>query len=155
MPAKQKQTAEDIATDFLRKTGDAVMSNDFDAFRACFRLPHIADTFEGQNVIETEEELRAVFNNIRARFMEMGVTDFVRHVIAAEFQKDDLIVVTHETRLMHNNHLLQDPYPNYGSIALIDGEWKIVDAMYATNIPQLIDAFRARVNAKKDPALDS
>lgn len=151
MSEARKKKAEEIAAEFLRRTGAAIMSNDFAVFRDCFNLPHVAETFEATNVIETEEDLRFVFSRVRGRFLEMGVTDLVRNVVAADFQSDDLIEVAYETRLMHKRHLLQDPYPSYGQIALIDDAWKITDAKYATNVPRLISAFRSR---GKDDAND-
>ncbi len=123
--------AKKIAEAVLQGTGESLFKGDFAEYVNYFSLPQTIETFKGVRRISTEEDLRAVFDALRASLEKMGVTDYERRCIASEFIAPDLISTSHETRLMRGNELLHDPYPVHGRIKRIDGQWKIVDGSYA------------------------
>ena len=132
--------AKKIATSVLECSGSAMMRNDFSAFLGCFHIPHQIETFDGETVIRHEHELEAKFIKMRENLMKLGVTDYVRHVVAAEFQDENTISTTHETRPMSGRLLVTDPYPTYSTLQKIDGAWKVTDSKYATTTPELLCA---------------
>lgn len=132
----EKACVEDarmIARAMLDKTGEATMSQDFETYAECFKIPQTMETYAGKITIATLADLRDVFNAVVRQFDAMDVTHFERVILAAEFKGPDMVVVAHETRLMRGNYLLREPYPAYGTCEKIDGRWMITDSMYAIN----------------------
>lgn len=129
--ASKDDEARQIAEEFLHRTSTHLFANNFDAYADLFELPHTIETFNGVREISTKEDLRAIFDNMRAHFEKLGVTDYVRRCIVAEFLAPDLISTSHETRVMRGTELLYTPYPVHGQLKKIDGEWKIMGGSYA------------------------
>ncbi len=125
------ETAQQIAQTMLAVTGNATMSKDFDTYARCFHLPQTMETYSGRVDINTVKDLREIFDSVCKQFDAMGVTDFVRRCLEAQFRDPATIVVAHETRLMRDNYLLREPYPSYGTLKYIDDRWQITDSMYA------------------------
>lgn len=147
MTKADQSAAEELVRQFLAKTGKSVLTGDFATYAECFHLPQNFETFDGPRLLETTQDLNAVFLSVQKWLLNMGATQFARDVLAAEFRGDDLVITAYETRIMRGNELLADPYPNYGSIARVDGTWKIVDGIYATNIPDLLNSLKSKLNA--------
>ncbi len=129
--------AATIASDLLERSGNALMSGDFQAFADCFNLPQQFETYQGPQCAETLDDLRRVFDQVRAHFACTGVTDMARTVVHAEFKGQDIVEAVHESRLLSRNTLLRGPYPVFSTIKRTDGVWKVDGASYAiTNDPQ-------------------
>lgn len=124
-------SAKEIAEDLLERTGKCLSTGDFDGFAECFLLPHTIETFEGRRRIETESELRQLFDRSRDYFSQNGVTELYRHCLEAQYKDDDTIEATHETRVIARGVLIQPPYPVFSIVRRIDGDWKIGDGMFA------------------------
>jgi len=146
MTEADHSAAEALAHAFLDKTGTSILNGDFQTYASCFHLPQRVETFDGLKLLETENDLKSVYESVHNWLLKMGATDFSRHILAAEFRGEDVLGVAYETRIMRDTELLADPYPNYGRIARIDGTWKIVDGMYATNIADLLDTLKTRLH---------
>jgi hypothetical protein len=129
--AQDRPEPRALAEQFLRRTGAALDSGDFDAFAACFALPQQMDTFAGRRLLETRDDLSAVFDAVRAHFARSGVTDLVRRCVHAAWIGPDEIEGMHETRLLAGTQLLQAPFPVLTRMRRIDGVWKIVASGYA------------------------
>ena len=123
--------AVEIAEELLRRTGDALISGDFQSFGKCFLLPHRFDTLDGQRVAETTRDLTRIFDDVRAHFLSSGVTQLVRTCVSCQFSGPDKIYSMHESRLFRRMHLLQQPYPVLSLLRCVDGEWKIAWSSYA------------------------
>ena len=145
------QAARTVAEGLLARTRDALMAGDADAFCACFALPHRIELFDSTNLIETPEDLKAVFFAMRGFLLRHGITEMVRHCIEAEFVDEDTISSTHMSRLLRGHELMQPPYPVYSIVKRIEGAWLIAHGKYAVaNSPDLDRALGARSGGRDD-----
>ena len=145
--AKDPQAARTVAEDLLARTGQALVSGDFDAFAACFLLPNEIELFDGTNRVETIEDQRAIFDSVRAFHARQGVTQMVRRCVEADFLDADTIATTHVASLLRGNELLQPTYPVYSIVRRVDGVWKIAHGKYAiANSPELDRALAAKAD---------
>lgn len=135
------EKALEIATGMLARTSRAVMDGDFDTLVACFDFPNRIESESGVRVVATPDELKAVFNALTDVLTRRGVTHYERRCVAAEFRGPYEIATTHETRLMNENQMLTTPYPTFGTLGLVKGEWKITTSQYAVaNLPEIDEA---------------
>jgi len=117
-------SARAITTELLNRSGRAFVNGDFDAFLSCISLPYRLETFDGKRLVETEDQLRDVFEAVRMHHRKTSVTEMNRHVVEALFRDQDTILATFETRLLHKNILTQAPYPVFAVIVRENGAWK-------------------------------
>ncbi len=125
------EDVKDICEDMLARTGAAIMSGDFHSFLSCFHLPQKMETFSGYRMIETADDLRAVFDGVRKYMRDKGITRMVRRNINANFQDADTIVAMHETRMLRGTFLAQPTYPSFSVLRRMNGVWKLTDTIYA------------------------
>ncbi len=126
-----RKTAREIAEDLLARTGQGLITGDFKLFGDCFALPKEMETFEGRRVIRTQAEMESVFNDVRAYYAKIGMTHMERHVVDAEFRNPTSIVSTHQSRLVADYELVQQPFDVLSVIELIEGAWRIRHSQYA------------------------
>lgn len=126
-----QKTAREIAEDLLARTGQGLITGDFKLFGECFALPKEMETFEGRRVIRTQAEMESVFNDVRAYYAKIGMTHMERHVVDAEFRNPTSIVSTHQSRLVAEYELVQQPFDVLSVIELIEGAWRIRHSQYA------------------------
>ncbi|MEM1374254.1 MAG: hypothetical protein AAGF78_07725 [Pseudomonadota bacterium] len=119
-----------IAEQVLDLTGSALLARDFDAFRACFSVPTMVETFEGRRTLGTEEDLRTAFDGVCAHYHGLAMTDLVRRVIAAEFDGAEAIRTTHECRVLSGQNLAQAPYAVYSRLERDGRAWRIKESIY-------------------------
>lgn len=116
--------ARDITTEFLDRSGLAFVNGDFEAFRECIALPYELETFQGKRTVDSEDELKSVFDAILMHHRKTGVTQMARNVLEAVHRDENTILATFETRLLNGTILTQAPYPVF-AIIIHDGEsWK-------------------------------
>lgn len=131
----ENDAAMALASEFLKRTGDAIDSGDFDAFADCFALPHELGASDGTRMIETREELKTLFDGVRARVRSEGITMMSRHCVAATFRTPDLLVTTHETRLLAGHVLVEEPYVSLSTARRgADGVWRIEASAYVVGV---------------------
>lgn len=131
-PVSQPETtARDIAEDLLDRSGRGLTQGDFKLFECCFTLPKEMETFGGRRVIRTREEMKAVFNDVRAYYRKIGMTRVDRHVVDAEFRNPTCIVSTHQSRVYAGDELIQQPFDVLSVIELLEGAWRIRHSEYA------------------------
>lgn len=129
--SEPQKTAREIAEDLLARTGQGLITGNFKVFGDCFASPTEMETFEGRRVIRSEAELKSSFNDVRAYFSKVGVTEIDRRIVDAEFRNPTSIVSTHQSRLVAVNELVQQPFDVLSVIGLIDGVWRIRHSQYA------------------------
>lgn len=140
--------AKAISQEVLDITGAALLSGDFDAFAACFSLPHEIETFEGTMTIKTMAELHERFDKVRGYFKANAVTDIVRHVMEADFVDAETIQHSHQTRVLSGPILVQAPYPSLSIMSQIDGRWRVTSSQYAiADAPDLNTALCGESNS--------
>ena len=129
--SEPQRSAREIAEDLLARTGHGLITGDFETFCECFSMPNEMETFEGRRVIETASELETVFGDVRAYYDKIGMTQMERHIVDAEFRNPTSIVSTHQSRLVAESELVQQPFDVLSVIKLIDGAWRIRHSQYA------------------------
>lgn len=107
------------------------MTGDMSAFADCVAFPFELVTASGRRVLEAPEDLTSILSAMHNHLQQMGVTILARHCVAAEYRTPDEIVATHETRLISNGLLIEDPFPTLSVlIRTPDGAWKIRSSSY-------------------------
>ena len=148
--AKDPQAARMVAEGLLARTRDALMAGDAEDFCDCFLLPHRIELFDSSNVVETRDDLQAIFFAMRDYLLRHGITEMIRQCVDAEFTDDDTISTTHISRLLRGSELMQAPYPVYSIVRRIDGVWKIAHGKYAiANSPELDRALSAKADGSE------
>jgi len=121
-----------VSQELLDRSGVGLMRNEYATFRSCFLLPTTVETFEGVRTIETEDELRGVFDAVGRYFRSIGVTHLARHCVSATFKAPDVIWATHETRLVcHGTNLPREPYPTFSVLRDTPEGWRVAHSTYA------------------------
>ena len=120
-----------IAERLLEKTRLELFGGKADLFVSRFDLPLNLETFSGTRLVETREELRTIHDDLCRHFALMGATDHVRRVVAAEFRSDDIIHSTHESRIIQQGVLLQEPYVAFSVLRRKPEGWQVADCSYA------------------------
>lgn len=124
------KAASDIVDDTLTRTGHALMHDDFDTFVAYFKLPHIIETFEGRQNVETAEDLKNLFHSVRAFHHRMGIDRIVRSCRQAEYKDEDTIEGVFEALFFSGNTLVQSVHSTFVVLARTDGIWQVGYNMY-------------------------
>lgn len=122
---KLDQAAAAIYQTHLDVLSRALLTGDFDSFRARIALPHRITTETDIIEMNTVEQMEKAFRGFAHLYREQGVTDFVRIVTSARFRGPDEIIGTHETHKLRNGKRMQPPYPN--RVRLVrgaDGLWR-------------------------------
>ncbi len=118
------------------------MENDFETFVTCFAIPQYMDTFEGRRYLETEADIRNIFDSVRSYYESKAVVELDRICVEASFRNNETIVSTHEARIIGKGAvLLQSPYPVFSILRRYDGVWKVAYSQMAiTDEPRHIQA---------------
>ena len=96
-----------IAARLLEDTGCGLMEDQFNLFRKCFALPTRIETFEAHHVLETEEDLRGLFDAVRHYHASLGITHLDRRILEAERSGPGRISYTHETRMLNKAYIVR------------------------------------------------
>ncbi|MEP4195572.1 MAG: hypothetical protein ABJL99_08050 [Aliishimia sp.] len=151
----EQDTASSIAEALLKRTGDALISGDFDAFVPWFTMPFTLETFSGKRVVDTDADFLEIFNSVFRTYQKFGVTRLERRVIEAEMQSDDLIWSTHESRGMYGTQIMHDSSVVFTIIKRVAGVWLIADCQYAVSNTSLDQAYAQSLVPTKKQLLES
>jgi hypothetical protein len=127
------QTAKQIAEETLELTGKALLGNDFATFERCFHLPHSIETPDHKRVLQTREELRAVFDRVAEDYARKRVTQLVRYCEVAEFENDSRINATYLSHMLAGDQRVSDPFPIFSVLEFIDDRWQCKASQYAVD----------------------
>ena len=126
-------TAKEICEGHLETTGRALLARDFEAFAACFDLPHTIETPDRKTVLKTLAALRSVFDRVCEDYQYRRVTDLMRFIEVAEFRGPNRIEVMYVTHMMSGSHRVVDPFPCYSVVERIGDSWLISASQYAVD----------------------
>lgn len=115
-----------IYQDLLDRISKSYLDNDFDTYALMLRVPHDVGSFNTGLRLETRQDLRLLFDNMRARFVQQGITDYLRTCLAAGFNSPTEILGAHETRLMNRTQVVEQPFPSKSILRLENGRWWVV-----------------------------
>lgn len=137
----QEASPAALVETLLLGVGQDILDGDFDTFSGIFHLPQAVDTLSGSACIETRDDLRAVFERVRAYHRDRGVTRITRRCVAAARRDADTIAATVECTLVARTRRLLGPFSLLTLLRRFDGNWKIVSVQYI--IPRAPDLNRA------------
>lgn len=143
-------TADAVSDHALEVTRRAYLARDFEQFSERFLLPQIVGTFEGEEKIETLEDLRVLFDAMLANMDQLGVIDLKRNTVCAEFLAPDLVQATFVSQYVLPGYALSDEVVAHGQLCWHDGLWKIQESRYATPMEAVSRALLQRAD-RKDP----
>lgn len=122
----------------LEVTKPALLGGDERTFIERFDLPQTIGTFDGAQVLRTEDDVRRVLHGVRGYIMSHAVTDLERRCISAEFIEPGRMIATHVSRYIAGAQLVGKDVISHSSLRCVDGFWMISDNQYAvTKAPQL------------------
>lgn len=145
--------AGQIATRLLDLTGQALLNGDAAGFIDCFSVPHRVSTFEESYIIADKAGLRRVFFQMCASLRQLGVTDMVRHCIAASFRDVDTVAHSHISHLMAGHVQACEPYPCFSILRRQDGIWRVASSDYALDSSSLQAKALGAGASTGDPAM--
>jgi hypothetical protein len=124
--------ARQAAEHLLRETGEALIAQDFSRFGPHFALPQSLATAQGARFLETQADLRGVFEAISGQYRSMGVARLERRVEAALHESADIIHYSHTTRLLRNDgRLIDEPYSALSRAErAAGGPWRVSGSQY-------------------------
>ena len=123
--------AKQIGQDLLDRTGEGLMTGNWDTFIACFGFPHRIDTFEGTQILQSADDMRPRFDAVRATHKADHVTDLIRHTVAVDWVDDKTIHHTHQSRPLSGSTLVLAPYTVFSIFEKQAGRWLITSSQYA------------------------
>lgn len=156
MPGGDQRTPYEIGYELLGLTKEAYFEDDFALFQRAFMLPHEHLTLQGAAVLETEEDLRVLFERMKAEFQRLGVDDIVRPLVSAEFVTPHNILATAITHPYAKGTRVNTPYAVQSTLLRCGPDWRIATANYAipldaNGLPTAImpDAFPSEIDHKR------
>lgn len=135
MRAGSISDATEVASNLLEATGSAMQGGDFDGFARCFHLPTTLATIDGLRHLETSDQIKLTFDQIRAHYSEIGLEHLDRWIAAALFDGPNLIRSCHVTRFIDDNgQVLKAPVAALARLERIDGgDWRISGTQYTVH----------------------
>ena len=91
MGSQRDDEAWRIATYMVERTRASIFEGDFEIFADSFTYPHTSTTEDKTIEIKDVEDMRRLFDNVRASHKKMGMTHLSRECIAAEFKDEDTL----------------------------------------------------------------
>ncbi|MCY4180765.1 MAG: hypothetical protein OXC60_05460 [Litoreibacter sp.] len=131
MGSERDAEAWRIATYMVERTRSSIFEGDFETFADSFTYPHTSTTEEKTIVIKDMEDMRRLFDNVRASHRQMGMTHLSRETIAAEFKDEDTLIVVHVNHMMAGTRRINAPFPVYSTLKRFGDTWRIEKAEYA------------------------
>lgn len=126
-----KDTGLHIAEDLLARSGNGLLTGEYEAFGGCFGLPLKLSTDLGRVEVLSHDQLKETFFRIRWHYRAIGMTRMVRKCLAAEFLDDRTLICVHLTELFRGSELAQAPFNALSTVTPSDGDWKIVECAYS------------------------
>ncbi|WP_131802818.1 hypothetical protein [Cognatiyoonia sediminum] len=123
MPDTQDPFA--IASTLLKVTEQSYWDRDFETFASCFRIPHIIGSLEGDRIVETLEELRAIFDTMGAHYEALGALALRREAYEAVLVDNDNLRVMFTSQQELPNRVLTNKINFYSEVEREGEDWKI------------------------------
>ena len=130
---RSEANARYVAEHLLRITRDAMFDGDEDTFVSCFWLPQRIATFTGEQIMESEAEVRTIFRQTQDHFHKHRITDIIRVVVSVAWDGPNRTKVTHMSHLMSGDLRIREPYPAFSIHERRDGDWRVAASQYAVD----------------------
>ena len=131
-------SAHQVSEKLLDQTGRALMSGDVSGFLDAFTFPFELETETGKRIFNEPSGIEDVFQAVHGHLKQMRVTILARHCVAAEFRTSRQIIATHETRLISDGLLIEEPFPTFSTLVMDKTDsWKIQTSSYCIPVDSL------------------
>lgn len=120
----------EISADLLKRTGDALLNRDFEAFAACFAFPLEMTTTGSAVVAHSRADLERKFWSLCEHYHGLGATALPREIEAVEARNADEILTTNLHRVVDGSVDLLPPYSVFAILRRIEGKWLIAKVEY-------------------------
>jgi hypothetical protein len=117
-----------VSDHVLEVTRDAYWNRDFPAFAERFFLPQTVGKFEGERCLETENDLRSLYDASCAYFESNGILDLKRRTTSALFQSKTCVQATFVSQHVLRGHVLSKETVVHGTLCRIGGLWRITES---------------------------
>ncbi len=114
----------------LDEIGTAIETRDYAAYRMHFSLPHPMRTAETELVVETDEQLRAVFDKTCTKLALQNVRGLTRVCTVAQYVDETTIRGSHETWLVTPASQIRQTYNALSTLRREHGRWRVADSQY-------------------------
>lgn len=128
MPSRSEAIA--IYQRLLDEIGAAVDAADFAVYAMHFSLPHPMQTAAGETVVQTEEDLRQVFDSTCNMLALRNLNGLTRICTIADYADAQTIRGSHETWLMSPANEIRERYAALSTLRWRDGAWRVADSQY-------------------------
>ncbi|MFQ6551568.1 hypothetical protein AAD018_004375 [Aestuariibius insulae] len=145
------ERAKELYQEMLDRMGAAYETGDFDAYCDAIEAPFTLATFEHEITMRTQDDLRVMFNAFRKRLDQVGVTQFVRSCIAAEFHGPEMIEGTHVSSCLRDGMYIEDPFPVTSILRRRGPHWKAASSQNALPDPSLFTQVMVEARQKICP----
>ncbi len=146
-PEKAKEHYQEM----LDRMGMAYETGDFDAYCEAVECPFTLATFEDEITMRTKDDLHVMFDTFRKRLDQVGITQFVRSCVAAQFRGPNTIEGTHVSSCLRDGVYVEDPFPVTSIIHRRGTRWKAASSQNALPDPSLFTQVMVEANQKIRP----
>ncbi|MFQ6549714.1 hypothetical protein AADZ90_017320 [Aestuariibius sp. 2305UL40-4] len=143
--------AQRLYQEMLDRMGAAYESGDFDDYCEVIEWPFTLATFDHTITMRTRSDLRVMFDAFRKRLEQIGVTQFVRTCLAAQFQGPERIEGTHVSSCLRGGIYIEDPFPVTSIMKLRGDLWKAASSQNALPDPSLFNQVMVEAGRKICP----
>lgn len=116
--------AADIVQTYLDEVSQAVMTDDWETYRAGVNLPLHLISHDETKVIATEDDLRDGWTHFRDMLRIRRVTDYIRLVESASRLDKSLISGRYVSHLIAGSHRLMPPFRSAITLRLVGNRWR-------------------------------
>ncbi|NBZ88509.1 hypothetical protein [Stagnihabitans tardus] len=109
---------------YLDEVSTATLKGDWETYRDHVALPCAVISHDESKIIETEEDLRAGFDQFRGSLQALRVTDYIRLVENAARLDHDLISGSYISHIIAGGQRIVAPYRSIMTLRLVGNRWK-------------------------------
>jgi len=128
---RRGENAKTIHQFLLDETGAAYASGDFERFVRCFAPSQTIGTFQRSVQLTHRNDVRVLFDSMRAHFQSIGLTELVRTSLQAEFDGPDCIKAMHMSYQFSGTTLIRDGFPAFSILRRQEDRWCVEHSDYA------------------------
>ena len=145
------ERAQRLYQEMLDRMGAAYESGDFEDYCEVIEAPFTLATFDHTITMQTRSDLRVMFDAFRKRLEQVGVTQFVRTCLAAQFHGPDRIEGTHVSSCLRDGTYIEDPFPVTSIMNRRGATWRAASSQNALPDPSLFTQVMVEAGQKICP----
>ncbi|MBY6162810.1 hypothetical protein KUV73_18125 [Mameliella alba] len=124
---QSRADAMQVHEDLLKTAQDALMSDDFSGYCACFQYPFRMICSDAVHLIAGDCHMRPVFDAVRQRMLHLDLQTYLANCVSGWFYDGQTIVAAHKTRMVTGAVLVGAPIPSVAILRRAEGLWRISD----------------------------